>query len=66
MRKVRIEACDFCHTPAYTVLVEDSVRVPWTVECTSGYGLFGGGPCCAPLSTDIVEYDVKEEKEETN
>lgn len=54
--KVLIEACSYCSTPAYVVSITDDEadKLPAWVECTSGYGLYGGGACCAPLSVRIV------------
>ena len=57
--KALVEACPYCDTPAYTVSIteEEADKLPAWIECTSGYGLHGGGACCAPVGVRIVPDD---------
>ena len=56
MIRVQISECHCCGTPSYVVTVsqQEADTLPAWIECTSGYGLYGGGACCAPLSVWIA------------
>lgn len=57
--KALVEACPYCNTSSYTVSIteEEADKLPAWIECTSGYGLYGGGACCAPLGVRVVPED---------
>jgi hypothetical protein len=48
MYAVHVSECEMCNTAAYSYL-SDEDEGSGTHECTSGYTIHGGGPCCAPL-----------------
>lgn len=46
---VKVDACRVCHAHSHHTFVDvkykNAAYASWH-ECTSGYGIFAGGPCC--------------------
>lgn len=57
--KIEVEACPMCDTRAYVakvLMTKDEIENDkgWH-KCSSGFGMWGGGPCCSSVKHKIKE-----------